>query len=568
MIKHHTVSIGMLLVGVVLGVVGYHGWLQRSHVTQTMPVVIDAVTTHHPQTSAQLATDTARMSSMDPKAAEQTRLADISTDYRALMAFLQSLAQASITELDAHAQGMTGRGLFDPYLMISRLALIQRWAELDFDAASSHVLEHFDDWHEGLPVLARANPDATLALVDTLSANSRDDDRHVRMAIVSAVASIDPRRVIGLDALDEELLAGIAYAWGQTDPESALDWVLTQTPTMDRADAIAGLFYQWMSHEPENALPRLEDMLAAGTLSVHSQMPEMGSPLVELYVQERAKQDPLAALQWAQSQTDPAVRQEALRAVMDSGELDDAQLEQLIVDAVTPEEREHLLQTAGHKVVDVKLRRDPLDAVRWIQAQSPVMQDQLLDGAMYRWGQDNPEAAIAWASQNMPSDRAEQLHIGLSASQLYSDPDNAEAVFATMDTATQVALMPEMLGMIGPRQRRDAWLAQQPEAVADVGHTLIEIETRRHTQPYQALDLATTLPAHMRERYVMELAMECSARDPVQFSEWLQSAALSDEQRTRLEVLTDATSMGGVFGLPHRSLSYEFYERDIMLLAE
>lgn len=170
---------------------------------------------------------------------------------------------------------------------------------------------------------------------------------------------------------------------------------------------------------------------------------------------------------------------------------------------------------------------DPARAAAWLSdsdnpiLRQPWMSDLLTQSVAEQWARQDPDAALAWAANLDPDQRA-GAYSGIISNILASDPQRAATLAMNLDAADR----PKLLGEIA-----EAWARRDPaEAVAwansltggDREDSLQEaVGGWATTDPSKAAAYVDQLPAEERPGYVLDVARNWAEQAPADAAAWL-----------------------------------------------
>jgi hypothetical protein len=125
---------------------------------------------------------------------------------------------------------------------------------------------------------------------------------------VGLVARIDPERAVAVveahrdDPKHGSLMRRVAVNWVTQDGPAALAWLRSQPPDARRGQVMREVYRRWVVRDRPAALVWMADQVDRGDLGT----------ILDIHATALARQDPLAAIDWARGIEDPAIRREAL----------------------------------------------------------------------------------------------------------------------------------------------------------------------------------------------------------------------------------------------------------------
>ncbi|MCZ6671811.1 MAG: hypothetical protein O7C75_02615 [Verrucomicrobia bacterium] len=266
------------------------------------------------------------------------------------------------------------------------------------------------------------------------------------MAVMSGWAETDPRAAVSYasengadDRGRNTMLMSALQGWANTDIEGAVNYAMTQTTTTtnDQGRGRGG------NGGMENFL-------------------------INRFVNE----DPQAATQWAMSQTDPEVRNDAIASTARS-----------------------------------LANSNPEDAALWAESISdPDAQAEALRGTASGWAREDPEAALDWARSIEDSSTSNQAVTSALSTWAREDPYSASDYVINMEAG-----------------------ADKDSAAATLSKNLVRQD------PEMALLWAESISdPGLQMETISPLTDGWMRKDPVKATEWIQSSSLSEETKQAL----------------------------------
>jgi len=235
----------------------------------------------------------------------ETPIADVK-HFRQVIAYLQYIdgtdGQALPQLLQALSKSPDNRYNNSPFKKILYAAIYQRWAEVDIDAALTHVADSTDrresyrrDAIEGITLLASLEPDYVQQWIEDFA----PDAPELLEAAYTGVASNDPE----IESLlndptaneDSRMMLSQLYISEMTkaDPESALRWALTQDNPMLQENAAMNVIFSWDPADT-SGLQGFIDQLPP---EQRDRVLPVAAPII---ARGMATDDPQAAVAWAE----------------------------------------------------------------------------------------------------------------------------------------------------------------------------------------------------------------------------------------------------------------------------
>ena len=349
----------------------------------------------------------------------------------------------------AAAAELPGSGMFGDL----RPFLVQRWAELDGEAARAWVLGQPDSpaRRDMLGTLARAiaarDPQSALALARTLEGVDR---RQVLEAALTAWAQTDALAALAaLEELRDEGVPqgaqfGIVAGWAQQDPRAAFEWAVAQKITMENFP-LAIIPLQLMAQsDPKEAL-RLAEQLE-GMRRQHAIGAVVGAwadtdPRAAAAWLESAEGDlssAVGAVAYSYSQASPAEAFDWLQALPKENQFLAVHSWASAAAQWSPDEASGMIADiddaelrtqATQAFVGAWAQSAPGDAARWIRSSPDTeARPSLYRGLFQSWGHFDRDGA---AEELRRIDRRERdmAALGLIESTAYNDADFAAKIY-------------------------------------------------------------------------------------------------------------------------------------------
>lgn len=319
---------------------------------------------------------------------------------------------------------------------------------------------------------------------------------------------------------EAKLLAHVVLTrWAQVDPDAAfaaLDRLEFARNESDGTSLLAGL----AASDPSRAARWLSDpdhpLIA---------FPKMGHVLAGTVAKEWVRQDPDAALAWAQGRPD-SQRVGALAGVFGAlAAADPAHAARLADGLQGDDARRHVLGD----IAAAWGRRSPREAMAWIESlDAPDDRNAAMGRALDAWAREAPAAAAAYLESAAGAEAAADKHVGAVA--------EAWSVRAPAEAASWIASRPESAGKgdamgrvlwnwtnIDP-QAASTWLAAQPDGPARDGGITGLAKAVFDSDPGAALSWAAEISdADLRAKATEIGLHEWIKRDPGAAESWIEA---------------------------------------------
>ncbi len=379
------------------------------------------------------------------------------------------------------------------------LGALAGWASNDFEAASH--------WVDALPsgelkrdagrtlisTLAETDPDGALELA--LRKSRTTDGFGFAYSIFPALVRRDPEkaaeRASNLPAgrFRTQALRVVANQWSQSDREAALAWIDTIPESGAKQETFSGVLQEWVRSDFDGSLAWLQKrpegtarnrMIRNLSYIAASDNPENALRLVDLVTSNSgqddmlqdiarvwSRNDPAAARQWAQSQTDGSVKKVVMNGVISgmSSEYPE-QAAALVLQLPQDIQRDAVRNLASNWA-----RQDPVSAANWAGALADGnSRQQAMGNVMSNWVRDDPSAALQWYS-HVPASTERDAVVGNFVGSLVENDPKAAVQWA-QSIQDQKQRLSRLANVAGNWMRNDsanarAWIANSelsPEA--------------------------------------------------------------------------------------------------------
>ena len=258
------------------------------------------------------------------------------------------------------------------------------------------------------------------------------------------------RQGFGGDGNTRDAMA-VMSGWAEADPQNAILWA--QDSDMEERDGrnplMIAAMQGWANTDIRGAL---DFAMAQETSNGNRRGGGMEGFLINRFVND----DRQAATQWALSQYDPAVREEAVSSVARSMAGDDPQDALLWAQSLPDPES----QTEALKgTVSGWVRENPVEAVEWAMDQeNPYTSDEVVQSALNTWVRMDPYGAGEYVIEMETSDTRNSAAASLSQGLTRRDPEMA-ALWA--ETITDPKLQAKTAQSV-----YNSWTERRPEAAS------------------------------------------------------------------------------------------------------
>ncbi len=281
-----------------------------------------------------------------------------------------ALARRSLTDaLDRYAGGT------EPLQKAWAPALALQWASSDPASASAWALRQREAGLgsnallQSLPIWAQADPSAAAEFIRGILPQVTDSSEQL----------------------------ALARAWVVAEPGLSLDQLRSVVAPENHDALFADVVQNGIASDPSAARAALERIVDPGTRRTAT------SGLAVRWGQ----QNPLQALEWAQTLASRVDQESAIRSVFEGWATRQPEAAASHLSNLEASQRDQAL--VG--LVQTVMNQAPADAAnRSLQVSDPALQAQLLESTFQRWGRSHPTAAAAWLDQaRLPAGLVDRL---------------------------------------------------------------------------------------------------------------------------------------------------------------
>ena len=319
--------------------------------------------------------------------------------------------------------------------------------------------------------------------------------------------------------------------YAEIDPERALAYVGKQGG-MERGFGTSSILRSWAATDPRAAADYLTNNVVGSGGDDWMLRRTAGS-----LASEWAKQDPQAALVWANTLSDE-LKGDAMNNIVEQLTSQDPLEAAKVAMGFDGEQRERSLRT----IADQWSRNEPEEAVKWAEALTVEGKTQALEEAVESWVGKDTDAAVAYMAK---MDQGERDQIMKEVVEQWgrkgaeAQPAAAEWVASQPDGKGKVDATGEIVGqwMRTDAESASGWLNEQPEGDAkDRGIAALLRDRSVREDPEAAVAWADSISdSEMRSEQVESSARNWLSKDRASALEYLESTnSLSAEQKTKL----------------------------------
>jgi len=319
--------------------------------------------------------------------------------------------------------------------------------------------------------------------------------------------------------------------YAEIDPERALAYVGKQGG-MERGFGTSSILRSWAATDPRAAADYLTNNVVGSGGDDWMLRRTAGS-----LASEWAKQDPQAALVWANTLSDE-LKGDAMNNIVEQLTSQDPLEAAKVAMGFDGEQRERSLRT----IADQWSRNEPEEAVKWAEALTVEGKTQALEEAVESWVGKDTDAAVAYMAK---MDQGERDQIMKEVVEQWgrkgaeAQPAAAEWVASQPDGKGKVDATGEIVGqwMRTDAESASGWLNEQPEGDAkDRGIASLLRDRSVREDPEAAVAWADSISdSEMRSEQVESSARNWLSKDRASALEYLEGTdSLSAEQKTKL----------------------------------
>lgn len=363
---------------------------------------------------------------------------------------------------------------------------------------------------------AESNPLAVLESLKDASETSWDQ-------IEEAIANLRPyeaMEALGFvadlppGAKKDEMVLSLLEKWAEVDPVGALGYLDNIESLRLRDDAAETILEQWGKSNPSEAVGWLD-------ANADSMPSRLYSNRMLSIISGYAEIDPQGAFNFssslpedtsAQRNTKSRALGEVVKSLVQAEQIGEA------ISLISAMEPGNMQTEAFSEFIEEWARYNPAAAVEHLEMLGPDVSGEAKRSLMRSWAEYDPVSAASWLS-TLPAD----------------DPDMGSLVSNLVGRWTRYDL-----------EASAAWLNQIPPS-PDIDRA-VAIYTYRSAQedPAGAMSWAESITRdNTRNRLMTRVASEWKQQDPEAFQSYIETAELTDEQKTQLESAQPGRGFGG-----------------------
>ncbi len=490
--------------------------------------------------------------------------------YREVIQYLLFIDTANSDELLTMLADLKRSHGNSRFAAIMNIAIYQRFSEVDIETAVEHAISgvvdptnQYSHWaHDGLSVLASANPDYVRDRVENIKSTSSHPG--LKSAMYAGIASNNPEQfvrqlVAGTDSNDrhkDEALSMAISEWANEDPQAAWDFLNLDVDEDTRLRYADQILYTWFERDPAAAFAEIEAVL--NDSNIH---PEQQMMLTDLYVSHLSKTDPQAAYDWTLSQSNPMVKESALMNMIYSWNPSDPTGLESFINQLNPEDRERLMPVAVTSIASKMAQSDPAGAISWTEQLPEQQRIEAQMSIVNEWAYTDPDAAADWLFSLPDSASNEPLFYATAGAFMNGDPETSKRIFSRMPAEVQTGLAEQMVYILS-QQSPDAarqWLNRQNNNVQQIGSIALD-SMDPNIDTNTILTQIANLQGDSRENLLFSTISQRMTSHRNEVEQWMASTTLLTSQER--EMLEQMTSNFSRFGMPYNDSS-DFYYRQI-----
>ncbi|WOO41403.1 hypothetical protein [Rubellicoccus peritrichatus] len=312
----------------------------------------------------------------------------------------------------------------------------------------------------------------------------------------------------------DEMVVSLLEKWAELDPLGAMDYLTNIESMRLRDDAAEAILEQWGRSNPVEAISWIDANADSMTGRVYSN--RMLSVIAGY-----AEVDPQGAFNYSSSLPEDTSTQrnvksralgEVVRSLVESDQIGEA------VSLISGMEPGNMQTEAFSEFIEEWARYDPTAAVEYLGMLGEDAAADAKQSLMRSWAEYDPVAAAEWLS-TLPAD----------------DPEMGSLVNNLIGRWTRYDL-----------EASAAWLNQIPPS-PEIDRA-VAIYTYRSAQedPAGAMSWAESVTRdNIRDRLMTRVASEWKQQDPDGFQSYIETAEISDEQKTQLQEAQPGRGFGG-----------------------
>lgn len=306
---------------------------------------------------------------------------------------------------------------------------------------------------------ANADTSAHAALIHVLE----DPDRKTRETALESLGASHFRNQSGwekqLSAITDQVdrlsyLRGVMAEWAKTDPLAALHFLAGAT-LGTRIELVPEIITAWARRDPQAA----EKWILTATQG------EVRTQATEALYRSWALAAPELAAQSSLAFSDASLRERALAGVLQEWSANDLNAVETWVSTL---QESPLRSTALRAVAEEMAHRNPLEAIRWANAQlasAPGDSASIIATVAAIAGMEQPVAIMDWLVKLPPSPDAASAIAGVASYMTEADAKFSEQGYTLLPPAAReiaASSIANTLGAINPTKGQE-WIKRQPQ---------------------------------------------------------------------------------------------------------
>lgn len=484
---------------------------------------------------------------IDSSVSEKLQLSDLTSTRQApkfstIYTMMHKVASANFSELEElvseSLQDNTHHMHSDGY-MISMVT--SRMHELDPQASMDLVRESIENGiyrrnshllSELVRTLGETHSDELLSILESLPRGG--DQFGLRNRVLAGMARRSPERAMQIAKQSKQGRYNgsefeILHEWAINDPQSAMDWALSQNDPRGENGYVSMVFSQWVNADYERAKMFLE------TISE----PRLRRELDMSLIYASAAQDPQQAMAYAMGIDDPNMRMNAIHSSLESwGQINPEEAIDYVTYNLNGQEQE-----MGFSALSMSLSFEyfaqpgasALETLQSIQYLPDGIRLSVQMRAMEQAFYDDPSAALAYI-QSIPDQYvSDQLMSSVAYIVPQHDLPLALDLYARSSPSTQSMLASGISDQLYNRNPAEAmeWMQQLPDEQRLQAIYPI-IERMSSDNPEQALQLASSMGADPDTGLLHMAFFNVLHTNPAYAQQWLDQASIDENIRQDL----------------------------------
>ncbi len=480
------------------------------------------------------------------------------TGFSAQHEFMNQLANAGFDQLEAMALQVLQKPLIElTWTSSDSLALIGlRMLELDRDKTVSFlqrsIITHdrrdvLHRVHEVIALLARTHHDELLAWSE--STGYSGDRYQIRSMVFQGMARSDPEAAMVLAATyDQQGYVDSQYVilntWSVSDPEAAMDWVMTQGSVNAESGQIEMVFTHWLTIDNSAAMDFLEGIEDA----------DLKSRLETQFMMELAQRSPQEALTHATTLENRHSRQMTIESAMYSwGERSLFEAIDYATHSLSGADQQQAFRILGdtasmyghHQLGDT-----PVEVMQRSDALPAGLRETVRRNTIDAFFQQDAQAALQWLDSVPDAQERNELFSSVAWQLAEYDLAAAQVLFDQSDEVLRSQLGPGIAQQMYLADPVAAWHWQQSIGDPVVSHEVMMglMYTEALENPDQAMQKVLNSPSGDSPGTVMPIFSSAAFANPEWAVQWVPAANVNEQLRAMMmQVLNEIHESEGPY---------------------